>query len=56
MVDTKARGYSDWTGKKLVNLLHRDDEVNVSNKGFVELKAPSRGISIYVPVDKLHEQ
>jgi alpha-amylase len=56
LADTKVDGYKNWAGKKLINLLQSGDEVNVSEKGFVELKAPPRGISIYVPVDRPHTQ
>jgi alpha-amylase len=55
VADTKVKCYSDWAGKKLMNLLRPGDEVNVSGSGFVELKAPSRGISIYVRADRLHK-
>ena len=54
-VDTKIDGFKNWAGEKLVNLLNLKDEVSVSGSGFVELKAPPRGISIYVPVNKHDE-
>ncbi|MCR5470106.1 alpha-amylase [Xylanibacter ruminicola] len=47
-VTVNASGFSNWAGKRLVNVLNTSQKVTVEADGRVELSAPSRGYSIWV--------
>ena len=47
-VTVNADGFSDWSGKKLVNVLNTTENITVQSDGRVELSAPARGYSIWV--------
>ena len=47
-VTVNADGFSDWSGKKLVNVLNTTENITVQSDGRVELSAPARSYSIWV--------
>lgn len=47
-VTVNASGFTDWSGKKLVNVLNTSETVTVQADGRVEISAPARSYSIWV--------
>ena len=43
-----SNGFSDWSGKKIVNLINPNETTVVSSDGYATLTAPKRGYSIWV--------
>ena len=47
-VTVNAPGFTDWSGKKLVNALNTSETVTVQADGRVEISAPARSYSVWV--------
>ena len=52
-VDVNAPGFTNWAGKKLINLLDESQSTVVDSEGRALLSAPPRDYSIWVPSDCL---
>ena len=46
-LNVNADGFSDWSGKALVNLLNPKQTATVSSDGCATLSAPNRGLLLH---------
>lgn len=53
-LNVNAEGFSDWSNKELVNLLHPEEVVKVSSDGLATLSASARGYSLWALNESFH--